>query len=126
MSSLLTEEELCHENNVVWLEDPDRLDYVRQSRDKTTRRRGKPAYAREGRIVGYAELTADAEQADSGYYQRRVFYLLPHDRDYAPEGVYREGAPGEAVDPRTIRPGKVGEKTPRSQYGEEAAGLAPS
>ncbi|MFF4567596.1 DUF6009 family protein [Streptomyces sp. NPDC001435] len=28
-----------------------------------------------------------------------------------------KGAPGEAVDPRTIEPGRVGAKTPRSQRG---------
>jgi hypothetical protein len=32
---------------------------------------------------------------------------LPHDRD----SLYREGAPGEAVDPRSIEVKKVGEKT---------------
>lgn len=66
-------------------------------------------------MVGYTELndTADAEP-DSGLYRRRVFCLLPHDRDNDPGGIYQEGAPGEAVDPRTIGPKKVGEKTPRS------------
>ncbi|WP_345203256.1 DUF6009 family protein, partial [Streptomyces lavendulae] len=33
------------------------------------------------------------------------------------DGLYREGAPGEAVDPRTITPGQVGRKTERSQRG---------
>ena len=42
MSSLLTEGDLTHEAHVVWLEDPDNLDYVRQALDKTPRRRNKP------------------------------------------------------------------------------------
>ncbi|MFJ2478220.1 DUF6009 family protein [Streptomyces sp. NPDC087659] len=122
MSSLLTERQLIHEDEVVWLEDPENLDYVRQALDKTKRRNTRPPYARDGRMVGYALLDDKAEpDPDSGLYKRRVFYLLPHDRDSSPNGVYREGAPGEAVDPRTIEPTKPGAKTPRSQSGLVAA-----
>ncbi|MFJ8936414.1 DUF6009 family protein [Streptomyces sp. NPDC102365] len=119
MSSLLTEGDLTHEEHVVGLEDPDHLDYVRQALDKTRRRNTKPPYARDGRMVGYALLDDQAEpDPDSGLYKRRVFFLLPHDRDSLPSGLYREGAPGEAVDPRTIEVKK--EKTPRSQSGPAA------
>ncbi|MEU8777153.1 DUF6009 family protein [Streptomyces sp. NPDC048606] len=122
MSSLLEPSDLAHEDKVVWLEDPDELDYVRQALDKTPRRRGKPRYYRDGRMIGFTELgdTAEADP-DSGLQKRRVFYLLPHDRDAEPNGLYREGAPGEAVDPRTIEPRKVGLKTPRSQRGLTAS-----
>ncbi|CAO0828345.1 DUF6009 family protein [Streptomyces microflavus] len=127
MSSLLTDSDLAHEANVVWLEDPEHLDYVRQALDKTPRRKNKPRYARDGRMIGYIELGTDAEaDPDSGLYRRRVFFLLPHDRDSDPEGVYRQGAPGEAVDPRTIEPNRVGEKTPRSQQGSSSAIAATS
>ncbi|MFF1481679.1 DUF6009 family protein [Streptomyces sp. NPDC058301] len=112
---------MAHEDNIVWLEDTDRLDYVRQALDKTTRRRGKPRYARDGRMVGCTELAPDTEaDPDIGLQLRRVFFLLPHDRDSEPEGLYQQGAPGEAVDPRTIEPRRVGEKTPRSQRGAAA------
>ncbi|MFI2380219.1 DUF6009 family protein [Streptomyces sp. NPDC018964] len=122
MSSLLTESDLIHEADVVWLEPLDALDYVRQALDKTKRRNNKPPYARDGRMVGYARLDDHAEpDPDSGLYKRRVFYLLPHDRDSLPDGVYREGAPGEAVDPRTIAPKKPGTKTDRSQSGPAIA-----
>jgi hypothetical protein len=118
MSSLLTEGDLIHEEHVVWLEDPDDLDYVRQTLDKTKRRNTRPPYLRDGRMVGYAQLDDGAEaDPDSGLYKRRVFFLLPHDRDSHPFGLYRQGAPGEAVDPRTIEPKKPGIKTPRSQSG---------
>ncbi|MCX5054670.1 MULTISPECIES: DUF6009 family protein [unclassified Streptomyces] len=121
MSSLLTEGDLTHEEDIVWLEDPEHLNYVRQALDKTRRRNTKPPYARDGRMVGYALLDGQAEpDPDSGLYKRRVFFLLPHDRDSLPGGLYREGAPGEAVDPRTIEVKKVGEKTPRSQSGPAA------
>ncbi|MFD6530945.1 DUF6009 family protein [Streptomyces sp. NPDC060184] len=116
MSSLLTESDLIHEAEVVWLEKLEGLDYVRQALDKTRRRNTKPPYARDGRMVGYALLDEDASpDPDSGLYKRRVFFLLPHDRDSLPDGLYREGAPGEAVDPRTVAPRKRGAKTPRSQ-----------
>ncbi|MET7511805.1 DUF6009 family protein [Streptomyces albidoflavus] len=116
MSSLLHESQLVHESTLVWLEDPDKFDYVRQALDKTGRRTGKPRYARDGRMVGYAELDREADASpDSGLFQRRTFFLLPHDRPDDPEGPYEVGAPGEAVDPRTLQPKRVGEKTPRSQ-----------
>ncbi|WP_326793743.1 DUF6009 family protein (plasmid) [Streptomyces sp. NBC_00841] len=121
MSSLLTESDLLHEAEVVWLENLERLDYVRQALDKTRRRNTKPPYARDGRMVGYALLDEGASpDPDSGLYKRRVFFLLPHDRDSLPGGLYHEGAPGEAVDPRTIAPKKPGAKTPRSQSGSVA------
>ncbi|MFH8533959.1 DUF6009 family protein [Streptomyces tendae] len=122
MSSLLTESDLAREHDVVWLEDPETLDYVRQTLDKTRRRNTKPPYLRDGRMVGYARLDDGAEpDPDSGLYKRRVFFLLPHDRDSLPHGLYQEGAPGEAVDPRTIAPKKPGTKTERSQRGPGVA-----
>ncbi|MFD0375040.1 DUF6009 family protein [Streptomyces sp. NPDC127112] len=123
MSSLLQASDLTHEDKVVWLEDPAQLDYVRQALDKTPRRRGKPRYYRDGRMVGFAELCDSAEaDPDSGLQKRRVFYLLPHDRDAEPDGLYRAGAPGEAVDPRTVEPRRVGMKTERSQRGAAGTG----
>jgi hypothetical protein len=127
MSSLLNESDLNHEAEVVWLEPLGDLDYVRQALDKTKRRNTKPPYARDGRMVGYAVLDDGAEaDPDSGLYRRRVFFLLPHDRDSFPEGLYREGAPGEAVDPRTVGPKKPGSKTPRSQRGASGVSTAAS
>ncbi|MFD9685204.1 DUF6009 family protein [Kitasatospora sp. NPDC059146] len=122
MSSLLDGSALTHEKDVVWLEDLSALDYVRQTIDKTPRRQGKPRWLRDGRMVGYAELDATAEaDPDSGLHRRRVFFLLPHDRDLEPDGPYAAGAPGEAVDPRTIKAKAVGMKTPRSQRGRVGA-----
>jgi hypothetical protein len=126
MSSMLQDSQLTGEVQVVWLEDPERLDYVRQALDKVNTRRGRPRYDRDGRLVGYTELAPDAERdPDSGFFTRRTFFLLPHDRDSDPTGDYEVGAPGEAVDPSTIEPGKVGAKTPRSQQGR-AADITPA
>lgn len=125
MSSMLQDSQLTDEAEVVWLEDPSDLDYVRQALDKVYARRGRPRYERDGRLIGYTNLKpAAASDPDSGLFARRTFFLLPHDRDNDPTGPYEVGAPGEAVDPRTIEPGKVGAKTPRSQKGRSSA-IAP-
>ncbi|MFE2038630.1 DUF6009 family protein [Streptomyces scopuliridis] len=118
MSALIEPGQLAHENDLVWLEDTDALEYVRQSLDRLPTRRGKPAYHRDGRMVGYAVLgpTARSSRA-SGTFLRRVFWLLPHDRDGQPDGLYASGAPSEAVDPRTLAPRVKGYKTQRSEGG---------
>lgn len=122
MSSILNEGDLAHEVDLVWLEPLIDLDYVRQALDKTRHPSNQPPYARHGRMVGYACLDARAKpDPDSGLFTRRVFYLLPHDRDSTPQGIYGEGAPSEAVDPRTIKPHRAGSKTLRSQTGIAAA-----
>jgi hypothetical protein len=118
MSSLITEDEIVHETDLVWLEDTTDLDYVRQSLDRLPNRKGKPAYHRDGRMVGYAVLgTAAKPSRASGTFRRRVFWLLPHDRDSEPDGLYTTGAPAEAVDPRTLEPRVKGYKTERSEGG---------
>ncbi|RCG19036.1 transcription factor [Sphaerisporangium album] len=117
MSALIERADLVHETEIVWLEDIDCLDYVRQSLDRLPSRRTRPAYHRDGRMVGYAILGKQAKASVSGTFRRRVFWLLPHDRDEQPDGVYATGAPLEAVDPRTLAPKVEGHKTERSQGG---------
>lgn len=118
MSALIAEDEISHETELVWLEDIEQLDYVRQSLDRLPTRRGKPAYHRDGRMVGYAILDSTAKASrSSGTFRRRVFWLLPHDRDTEPDGLYATGAPAEAIDPRTLEPRDRGRKTERSEGG---------
>ncbi|NYV73393.1 DUF6009 family protein [Streptomyces sp. UH6] len=124
MSSLISEEEIAHETELVWLEDPQDLDYVRQSLDRLPTRKGKPAYHRDGRMVGYAILGPGAKPSrSSGTFRRRVFWLLPHDRDTDPTGLYTKGAPAEAVDPRTVAAGVKGYKTERSEGGPPSTAM---
>ncbi|MFJ4873591.1 DUF6009 family protein [Streptomyces sp. NPDC088757] len=124
MSSLITEDEISHEQELVWLEDVSSLDYVRQSLDRLASRRGKPAYHRDGRMVGYAVLGPKAKASrSSGTFRRRVFWLLPHDRDTDPQGLYATGAPAEAVDPGTIAPRVKGYKTERSEGGPPSSAM---
>ncbi|WP_434599897.1 DUF6009 family protein [Streptomyces sp. A5-4] len=121
MSALIEPSQIAHESELVWLEDTEALDYVRQSLDRLPTRRGKPAYHRDGRMVGYATLSTEARSSRaSGTFLRRVFWLLPHDRDGQPDGLYESGAPSEAVDPRTLSPRVKGYKTQRSEGGPES------
>ncbi|MEW2065425.1 DUF6009 family protein [Streptomyces sp. NPDC007002] len=118
MSALIDGDEISEEAELVWLEDISVLDYVRQSLDRLPNRRGRPAYHRDGRMVGYAVLHPRARPSrTSGTFRRRVFWLLPHDRDTAPQGLYATGAPAEAVDPTTLTPRTKGHKTERSEGG---------
>lgn len=44
-------------------------------------------------MVGYTQLGPQAKPSrSSGTFRRRVFWLLPHDRDSAPDGLYATGA----------------------------------
>jgi hypothetical protein len=116
MSSLLTDADLTGEAKIVWLEDTTPLEYVRQAVHGTPYRVGKPPFDGLGRLVGYAELAPRvARDPETSLFYRRVFYLVPHDRDSAPDGDYRTGSPGEAVDPQTVDARRTGEKTERSQ-----------
>ncbi|MEV7558447.1 DUF6009 family protein [Streptomyces sp. NPDC048331] len=122
MSSLISDDEIHHEIDLIWLEDVTELDYVRQSLDRLPTRRGKPAYHRDGRLVGYAQLGPQAKPSrSSGTFRRRVFWLLPHDRDTVPDGLYASGAPAEAIDPTTLAAGSKGRKTERSERPVQAA-----
>lgn len=124
MSALIAEDEISHESELVWLEDTTELDYVRQSLDRLPNRRTRPAHHRDGRMVGYALLAPTAKPSrSSGTFRRRVFWLLPHDRDAAPQGLYSTGAPAEAVDPRTLAPGCKGCKTERSEGGPPSSAM---
>ncbi|MEU0030810.1 DUF6009 family protein [Streptomyces sp. NPDC006335] len=124
MSSLIDADEISHETDIVWLEDIDDLDYVRQSIDRLPTRKGRPPYRRPGRMVGYAILGPDAKASRaSGTFRRRVFWLQPHDRDSEPDGLYANSAPAEAVDPRTLQPRVKGYKTERSEGGPPSAAM---
>ncbi|MFF9870106.1 DUF6009 family protein [Streptomyces sp. NPDC013953] len=124
MSALISDDEIKDEIELVWLEDITSLDYIRQSLDRLPNRSSKPAYFRDGRMVGYAVLGPKAKASRaSGTFRRRVFWLLPHDRDSAPDGLYAVGAPAEAVDPRTVAAGSRGRKTERSEGGPPSTAM---
>ncbi|MPY49960.1 DUF6009 family protein [Streptomyces acidicola] len=124
MSALIAEDEIIHEAELVRLEDTAALDYVRQSLDRLPTRLVRPACRQDGRMAGYALLGPKAEPSrSSGPFRRRVFWLLPYDRDTNPDGLYATGAPAKAVDPRTLAPGSKGRKTERSEGGPPSSAM---
>lgn len=102
---------LSSEQSIIWEEDIDRLDYVREIELPAATRQRPVPWRGEGRRVGYAVLRPDARNSGSpGTFNRRVFFLKDYDRDTEPAGIYEIGEPAEAIDPRLVRPG-VGRKT---------------
>ena len=66
MSSLITEDEISHETELVWLEDIDTLDYVRQSLDRLPTRRaatGRNAVRRSPKALAHLGKIITASQA---------------------------------------------------------------
>lgn len=110
---IFSEEHLEHEKEIQWEIPVGEVDYVRETTEYAgTRQRPVPCH-RRGERVGYATLEEDAPNLRPGTFLRRVFFLKPEDRYYMPDGNYSYGAPSEAVDPRTVEPGKRGEQTER-------------
>ncbi|MEE1789755.1 DUF6009 family protein, partial [Streptomyces sp. BE308] len=71
MRALIDEEEISDEPELAWLEDASVLDSVRQSLDLLPTRRGRPAYHRDGRMVGYAVQGPEAKASrSSGTFRR--------------------------------------------------------
>lgn len=101
------------EEEINWLVDIDKLDYVRETWTYAPFRRAKPSLEGcDGRLVGFATLRRDAENC--GFrrkFDRRIFYLMPHDRDSEPNGTYKVSCPCESVDPRTVKPNIKGQQT---------------
>lgn len=106
---LVREEEglLEGESLIVWLEPIDRFDYVRQTIVccTTGSRRPRFPWRGSGRMVGYSNASRSLEPWS---FYRRVFWVKPHDRSEQPDGCYKLGGPVEAVNPKTVEPGKFG------------------
>jgi hypothetical protein len=107
---------MAHELEIVWLEELDDIDYVRQGAYLLWSRTRVPANSPTVHVVGYATV-GQAMRGVAGYFLRRAFWLKPYDRPLFPGGPYRTGTPAEGVDPRTIGPGVEGEVTDRADYG---------
>ncbi len=102
------------ELEIKWLMDISDVDYVRQSMDMwCSRKNTKPKHT-PGVLVGYAILKPETKTHEYHHYHRRYFWLKEHDRYYRPDGVYKTGAPIEAVDPRTVFPRVAGKLTDRA------------
>ena len=113
--------QITDEDAIVWVEDPERFDYVREWRIPTAQRRNPITAKRlglDGRVVGYTTLRRDAPNAgQNGLFYRRIFWVKPYDRSENPDDVYKTGTPAEGVDPRTLAPGVEGQLTDRAWNG---------
>lgn len=108
------------EDKVIWKEDIEKLDYVREATTvRCNRTRPISFGGSKRRLVGYTTVKKGCSGwGESRVFFRRFFYLCSHDRDSDPNGCYKTGSPYEGVDPRTVHPGISGLKTKRV-YGEE-------
>jgi len=106
---------LTREDEIVWVEDIEPLDYVRELVSEYFHFRQRPPakWFSPGRLIGYSTLGRDA-RGRNGHFTRRLFWIADHDRSEQPNGVYRTGAPVEAVDPRTVKPKVHGRMTERA------------
>jgi hypothetical protein len=104
------------EDKIVWLRDHDtlaRMAYVRE-KVQLCSIRTCPVKAPQGEmLIGYAVLKKTVAKVGSEGFRRRIFTLLPEDRDFGQEemeGTIQEtGAvpiPPEAVDPLSVQAGK--------------------
>jgi hypothetical protein len=109
---MLDPEYLRDEAEIVWLRDPATMDYVRETLLISRRPLSRLRRYGGGHIVGYAVLVPRRKRRHDVVMQR-IFWLKPYDR---PNGgsTFRTGAPCEAVDPLTVRPGVPGRLTERA------------
>jgi hypothetical protein len=116
--------ELDYEEYILWLEDISRHDYVRELLAFSASR-AQPFKLNElgHSLIGYSTVRSGTpREKPSGLYVRRAFVLrIYDDRSFQPNGTYRDNAPSEAVDPRTVAPGRPGLKTERVTGGGQRA-----
>ena len=101
------------EDKIVWLRDHEtlaRMAYVREKVQLCSIRTG-PVKAHQGEmLIGYAVLKKTVAKVGGEGFRRRIFTLLPEDRDFWQESTFQEtGAvplPPEAVDPLSVQAGK--------------------
>lgn len=105
--TLVKENALKHEENVIWLEDRDNYTWVRESSTDFPTKQGisknrRSEIERGGKkLIGYGELEEDAPS--SKHYYRRIFMIYEGDYEN-----YKNNYPTEAVDPLTVEPKTLG------------------
>jgi len=114
--------ELQHEAEIVWLDDIEKYDYVRESIICCYFKQHKIKISSKRCIlIGYAVLDSKCPPIYPrvGFFNRRVFILKDGDRCLSKNVAecYKKRCPFEAVDPRTVFPKVSGTQTERSLYG---------
>lgn len=120
MGGFVSDKDLEYEAQIVWLEDPNKLNWVRESKVDFRTRVGiskddQPRFEdyrtnkNVCKIVGYANLDDIAPPSfhaedDTPHFYRRIFTLRASDRPDDPEYNWETDCPTEAVDPLTVSP----------------------
>lgn len=91
-----------NEIDIVWLDDPLKYTYLRESYCTTTKPKMIKKRRQHGRMIGYSVHKANGSRS----YTRRIWTLKDHDKDLDPTGVYADDCPVEAVLPGSVRVGK--------------------
>jgi hypothetical protein len=91
------------EDEIIFVEDPAGLPYVREILGSAGTRRGRPPF-RDHRLIAYAALKPNSPCCVSRRFERRMWYVS--DWDPYP------GGPCEAVEPTSLKAG-----TPSVPYG---------
>lgn len=108
------------EEKIVWLRDHEalaRMTYVRE-KVQLCSIRTCPVKAPPGEmLIGYAVLKKTEAKADPLGFRRRIFTLLPEDRDFAADTALQKPVPvpPEAVDPLSVQAGKPSQKLLKGQ-----------
>ncbi len=95
---------LAYERSIVWLENVERLPFVRVVEVRCAKsRRGKLVLKGPERVVGYSKLMADTPRdSRTSRFTRRLFYLKHNDELVV-------SPPPNSVDPRSVLPGLMGQ-----------------
>jgi hypothetical protein len=96
-------EPLAYERSIVWLENIDRLSFVRVVEVRCAKsRRGRLVLKGPERVVGYSKLMADTPRdSRTARFTRRLFYLKTDDESL-------QSPPDRTLDPGSILPGVAG------------------
>ncbi len=104
------------EEKIIWLKDHDaltRMGYVRERWLLCPIRTGPVKTPQGEMLIGYSVLKKTAAKIDERGFCRRIFTLLPEDRFCDTNGIFKDYAPLDAVDPLLV----VAEKPSRRLMG---------
>lgn len=99
-NEVTTVEELLEwETDVVWVEDPSDLAFVRQSLVGVARRKDAQLWSGPGELVGYVDIREDMpNNRFNGRFLRRVFWVKDYDREKNADSTWpHEAIPSEDV-----------------------------
>ena len=100
------------EDRIVWLANREslaKMGYVRERFQIASIRTGPVGPPRGEELIGYAVLKRTLAGEPGKGFRRRIFTLQLVDRYYDPQGIFRDCAPPEAIDPLKVQAGKPGE-----------------